>query len=62
MYFHKNFILENGQKIVDAIRSKLLNSSDQSMRDMKKEQVDAIIKSIKHMNQRLIKNEDERDR
>lgn len=59
--FHKAFIAEKGILISQAIQSRLLGSSDQSLRNVRKEQVDAIIKSIDQISRRFMIKE-ERDK
>ena len=59
--FHKQFIMAKGKQIADVIRQRLLNESDAAMRDVKKDQVDAIIKSVDNINRRFMTKE-ERDK
>jgi len=56
--FHKNFIKEKGQLISDTIKNRLLITTDQALRDVRKEQVDAIIKSVESISRRFLNKED----
>jgi hypothetical protein len=59
--FHKDFIAEKGAQISKSIQHRLLSSSDQSLRNVRKEQVDAIIKSVDQISRRFMVKE-ERDK
>jgi hypothetical protein len=59
--YHKTFIDQHGASIASAIKERLLMTSDQSLRDVRKEQVDAIIKSVDNISRRfLLKDEREK--
>jgi hypothetical protein len=55
---HKDFVAEYGERISKAIRNRLLSASDKSLRDVRKEQVDAILKSIENISRRFLSKED----
>lgn len=59
--YHKTFIDQNGATIASAIKDRLLMTSDQSLRDVRKEQVDAIIKSVDNISRRFLVR-DEREK
>lgn len=59
--FHKKFIQEKGKQIAEVIKQRLLSQSDAAMRDVKKDQIDSIIKSVDSINRRFMSKE-ERDR
>ena len=40
--YHKTFMEEYGARIADAIKNRLINSPDKSIRDVRKEQIDSI--------------------
>jgi hypothetical protein len=49
---------EFGQSIAEAIKHKLLDTTDQALRDVRKEQIDAIIKSVENIGKRFLKKEE----
>ena len=55
---HKNFIAQYGQRVSDAIRKRLLQATDKSLRDVRKEQIDAIIKSVENISRRFLSKEE----
>lgn len=55
---HKDFIAANGQRISQAIRNRLLSASDKSLRDIRKEQIDAILKSVENISRRFLSKEE----
>lgn len=55
---HKNFIVQYGQRIADAIKKRLLQATDKSLRDVRKEQIDAIIKSVENISRRFLSKEE----
>jgi|LauGreDrversion4_2_1035121.scaffolds.fasta_scaffold16843_4 hypothetical protein len=59
--FHKKFIERKGKQICATIKSRLVNTPDQALRDVRKEQIDAIIKSIDSISRRFL-TKDERDK
>lgn len=56
--FHKQFIAEKGVQISKAIQHRLLSTSDQSLRNIRKEQMDAIIKSVDQISKRFYTKEE----
>lgn len=59
--YHKAFIAEYGQRIAAAIKMRLLSASDKSLRDVRKQQIDGIIKAIDSISKRFLDKE-ERDK
>lgn len=59
--YHKWFIGEFGQRIKDAIAKRLLTTSDQSLRDVRKEQIDSVIKAMENISKRFL-NKDTREK
>lgn len=59
--FHKKFIDTKGKLIAQTIKDRLVNTSDLALRDVRKEQIDAIYKSIDSISRRFL-TKDERDR
>lgn len=55
--FHKKFIEEKGKLICDTIKDRLVNTPDQALRDVRKESIDAIIKSIDSISRRFLSKE-----
>ena len=47
---------------MDAIKNRLLSASDKALRDVRKEQIDAIIKAIENIAKRFIKKKDDREK
>jgi hypothetical protein len=54
MVFHKKFVHEHGQKIIDVIKNRLILAPDQALRDVRKEQIDGIIKSVENISRRFL--------
>lgn len=59
--YNKKFIEQNGKLITETIKNRLVNTSDQALRDVRKEQIDAIYKSIDSISRRFLSKE-ERDK
>lgn len=59
--YHKNFIEMTAQDITEAIKKRLIGTSDQALRNVRKEQVDAIIKSVENISRRVL-NKDDREK
>jgi ubiquitin carboxyl-terminal hydrolase 34 len=59
--YHKDFITEFGQRIATSITKRLLSTSDQSLRDVRKEQIEAILKSVDSISKRFLEK-DEREK
>lgn len=55
---HKDVIQEFGQRIAQSIRNRLLSASDKSLRDIRKDQIDAILKSVENVSRRFLTKED----
>ena len=56
--YHKDFINEFGTNIVEAVRNRLIITSDVALRDIRKEQVDSIIKSVENISRRFSSKEE----
>ena len=56
--YHKDFISEFGQRIAAAITKRLLSTSDQSLRDVRKEQIEAICKAVDSIGKRFLEKEE----
>jgi hypothetical protein len=56
--YHKNFIEDTAQDITNAIKDRLIGTSDQALRNVRKEQVDAIIKSVENISKRVLSKDD----
>lgn len=52
--YHKDFITEFGKRIQDSIAKRLMNTSDASLRDVRKEQIDSVIKSLENITKRFL--------
>ena len=60
--FHKQFIESNGSRIAAAVKNRLLATPDKALRDVRKEQIDAILKSIDNLGKRFLeKSEREKE-
>jgi plasmid replication initiation protein len=59
--YHKKFVEVTAQDITDAIKKRLIGTSDQALRNVRKEQVDAIIKSVENISRRVL-NKDDREK
>jgi hypothetical protein len=55
---HKDVVAEFGERVATAIRKRLLSASDKSLRDIRKEQVDAILKSVENISRRFLSKEE----
>lgn len=56
--FHRKFIQDKGKLISDTIKNRLVITTDQALRDVRKEQVDAIIKSVESISRRFLNRAD----
>jgi len=56
--YHKWFVGEYGVRIKEAITKRLLTTSDVSLRDVRKEQMEAVIKSVENISKRFLVKED----
>lgn len=59
--FHKKFIEEKGRVISETIKNRLVITPDLALRDVRKEQVDAIIRSVESISRRFLSKQ-ERDK
>ena len=55
--YHKSFIAEHGLEISKIIKNRLLMTPDAALRDVRKDQVDAIIKAIDNISRRFMPKE-----
>ena len=55
---HKDFIAEFGERISAAIKNRILSASDKSLRDIRKDQLDTILKSIDNISRRFLSKEE----
>ena len=56
--YHKKFIEAKGKLIANLIRDRLVNTPDAALRDVKKDQIDGIFKSIDNISRRFLVKED----
>lgn len=56
--YHKEFITEYGPQFVDICIKRLRNAPEKSLRDVRRERIESIIKSIDNFQRRLITKED----
>lgn len=49
LVYHKQFIQENAANIADNVTKRLLAASDKSLREVRKEQIDGILKSVENL-------------
>jgi hypothetical protein len=56
--YHKNFISSFGNQIVEAIKNRLIITSDTALRDVRKEKVDLIIKAVENISRRFLAKEE----
>ncbi len=59
--YHKDFISEYGPKFVDVCTRALREAPEKSLRDMRRERIESIIKSIDNFQRRVI-SKDEREK
>lgn len=59
--YHKDFIAEYGPKFVDVCTRALREAPEKSLRDMRRERIESIIKSIDSFQRRVI-SKDEREK
>ena len=55
--YHKAFMEEFGARIANSIKARLLGSSDKTLRDVRKEQIDTILKAIGGVQARIMDKE-----
>jgi ubiquitin carboxyl-terminal hydrolase 34 len=58
LIYHRDFISEYGPKLVDICIQKLRNAPEKSLRDVRRERIESIIKSIDNFQRRLITKEE----
>ena len=56
LVFHRKFIEEFGARIAQAVQKQLLSASDKSLRDVRKEQIDVILKAIADISKRFLES------
>jgi hypothetical protein len=56
--YHKDFITEYAPKFVDVCTRALKETPDKSLRDVRRERIEAIIKSIDNFQRRLVTKDD----
>jgi len=56
--YHKTFVQEYGDRIIKAIKARLLGSQDKSIRDIDKEKVGVLYGTISGMQRRFMERED----
>jgi ubiquitin carboxyl-terminal hydrolase 34 len=61
LIYHKEFITEYGPKFVELCRRRLKDAPEKSLRDVRREKIEAIIKSIDNLQRRLL-SKDQRER
>ena len=55
--YHKKFMDEFGARICNAIKARLLGASDKSIRDVRKEHIDTILKAVGSVQARIMEKE-----
>jgi hypothetical protein len=58
LIYHKDFIIEYGPKIVSECKRRLREAPEKSLRDVRREKIEGIIKSVDNLEKRLIPKED----
>jgi hypothetical protein len=58
--FHKNFIAEHGEIIVESIRTRITGATDKSLKDVPKEEMDSLLKNVDKFQKRW-KSQEQRD-
>ena len=61
LIYHKDFITDFGPKIVKECKRSLKDAPEKSLRDVRREKIEGVIKSIDNIEKRLIPK-DERER
>ena len=61
LMYHKDYIAEFGPRFVQACIKKLREAPEKSLRDVRRERIEAMIKSIDNFQRRLI-TKDEREK
>ena len=55
--YHKDFMTQYGARICDSIKARLIGASDKSLRDVRKEQIDIILKAVGNVQMRILDSE-----
>ena len=55
--YHKDFMDQYGTRICDSIKARLIGASDKSLRNVRKEQIDTILKAVGSLQQRILEKE-----
>ena len=58
LIYHKEFITEYGPQFVSVCKRRLSEAPEKSLRDVRREKIDAIIKSVDNLQRRLIPKEE----
>ena len=58
LIYHKEFIVEYGPKLVSVCKRRLRDAPEKSLRDVRREKIEAIIKSVDNLQRRLIVKEE----
>ena len=58
LIYHKEFIVEYGPKFVSLCKRRLRDAPEKSLRDVRREKIEAIIKSVDNLQRRLIQKEE----
>ena len=55
--YHKTFMEEYGERIANAVKDRLLHAPDKSIRDVRKESIDTILKAVSSVQARVMDKE-----
>lgn len=58
LIYHRDFIVEYGPRFVSVCRRKMKEAPERSLRDVRREKIDTIIKSIDNLQRRLVSKEE----
>jgi ubiquitin carboxyl-terminal hydrolase 34 len=58
LVYHKDFIVEYGPQFVSVCKRRMKEAPEKSLRDVRREKIDAIIKSVDNLQRRLIQKEE----
>lgn len=56
--YHRTFMDDYGARIVSSIKARLLASSDKGIRDVRREQIDIIMKAVGNLQARIMEKEE----
>lgn len=60
--YHKKFVTEVGERIAKVVKERLLAAPDKAIRDVRKEEIDSMLKGIDNIQKRFMDKKDrERD-